>query len=186
MGWGVDYYQNKLYFNQSGHFSKMTENFQVENSHFSCDLSLSLSSLLASSSLCDVTLICEDGHLAAHKVILAATSTFFSSVFHLNYHNHPLIYLRGIKTVQMKAVLDYIYSGATQVIEEDLANFLAVAEDLKIDGLMKSNQKASKKLKGKIKRKDIDDEIQEKTNIFKENNASDDMENDYETSQFSL
>jgi hypothetical protein len=118
----------------------MSEHFQLRKSRFSCDLSLSLSSLLASSSLCDVTLVFEDGHLAAHKVILAASSSFFSSVFSLNHHKHPLIYLRGIKTVQMKALLDYIYSGATQVVEEDLAEFLAVAEDLKIDGLMKDDK----------------------------------------------
>jgi len=36
----------------------------------------------------------------------------------------------------MKAILDYVYSGAAQVDENALASFLAVAEDLKIDGLM--------------------------------------------------
>eukprot|EP00092_Neocalanus_flemingeri_P049651 GFUD01057143.1.p1 GENE.GFUD01057143.1~~GFUD01057143.1.p1 ORF type:complete len:138 (-),score=50.44 GFUD01057143.1:145-525(-) len=113
----------------------MPDLFHLENSSFSSSLTSSLSSLLATSSLCDCSLICSDGQLSAHKVILAATSSFFSSVFSLHHHNHPLIYLRGIKTDQMQAVLGYIYSGGTQVAEEDLASFLAVAEDLKIDGL---------------------------------------------------
>jgi len=47
-----------------------------------------------------------------------------------------MIFLRGIKAGQMQAVLDYVYSGATQVAEEDLANFIDVAEDLKINGLV--------------------------------------------------
>eukprot|EP00090_Calanus_glacialis_P016226 TRINITY_DN25445_c0_g1_i1.p1 TRINITY_DN25445_c0_g1~~TRINITY_DN25445_c0_g1_i1.p1 ORF type:complete len:333 (-),score=91.02 TRINITY_DN25445_c0_g1_i1:56-1009(-) len=135
----------------------MSEQFQLRKSSFSCDLSVSLSSLLASSSLCDVTLIFEDGHLSAHKVILAASSSFFSSVFSLNHHKHPLIYLRGIKTVQMKALLDYIYSGTTQVIEEDLAGFLAVAEDLKIDGLMKDNKQPAADMKEIIKTENSND-----------------------------
>lgn len=122
----------------------MTENCRLEHTNFSCDLSLSLSSLLASSSLCDVTLVCSDGHLAAHKVILAATSSFFSSVFNLNHHNHPLIYLRGIKTEQMKAVLDFLYSGVVNVTEEGVDDFLEVANDLKIEGLMVKHKKKRK------------------------------------------
>jgi hypothetical protein len=73
--------------------------------------------------------------LSAHKVNLAATSSFFSSVFSLHHHNHPLIYLKGIKTDQMQAVLTYIYSGGTKVAQEDLSRFLGVAEDLKIKRL---------------------------------------------------
>ena len=37
----------------------------------------------------------------------------------------------------MQAVLAYIYSGGTQVAEEDLSSFLAVAEDLQVEGLIK-------------------------------------------------
>ena len=35
----------------------------------------------------------------------------------------------------MQAVLTYIYSGGTQVVEEDLSSFLAAAEDLQVKGL---------------------------------------------------
>jgi len=119
---------------------KMPEQFHLKNISFSSSLCSSLSSLLATSSLCDCSLICSDGQLSAHKVVLAAASRFFSSVFSLHQHNHPLIYLRGIKAGQMQAVLDYVYSGATQVAEKDLASFLAVAEDLKIDGLNKCEE----------------------------------------------
>merc|ERR1712130_917754 len=131
----------------------MSDNLHVlESTSFSCDLSLSLASLLASSSLCDVTLVCIDGHLLAHKVILAATSSFFNSVFSLNQHNLPLIFLRGVKTDQMKAVLDFLYSGVVNVTEDGVEDFLEVANDLKIEGLMVQYKK-----KRKTKRKASND-----------------------------
>jgi hypothetical protein len=115
----------------------MKEKFQLENSSFTSSLTSSLCSLLSSSTLCDCTLICSDGQLSAHKVILAAISSFFSSVFSLHHHQHPLIYMRGVKTGQMQAVLSYAYSGGAQVEEEDLPGLLALAEDLGIQGLVK-------------------------------------------------
>ena len=40
----------------------------------------------------DVTLACEDGStIAAHKVILAASSPFFMEILAKNKHPHPLI-----------------------------------------------------------------------------------------------
>eukprot|EP00092_Neocalanus_flemingeri_P023180 GFUD01025136.1.p1 GENE.GFUD01025136.1~~GFUD01025136.1.p1 ORF type:complete len:315 (+),score=98.65 GFUD01025136.1:98-1042(+) len=137
----------------------MPDLFHLENSSFSSSLTSSLSSLLATSSLCDCSLICSDGQLSAHKVILAATSSFFSSVFSLHHHNHPLIYLRGIKTDQMQAVLGYIYSGGTQVAEEDLASFLAVAEDLKIDGLTRKEEEIQTSNDFAMSSKEIKNEV---------------------------
>eukprot|EP00092_Neocalanus_flemingeri_P013012 GFUD01014022.1.p1 GENE.GFUD01014022.1~~GFUD01014022.1.p1 ORF type:complete len:266 (-),score=78.45 GFUD01014022.1:45-842(-) len=113
----------------------MTDYFSIENANYSSDLSSSLSLLLSSSSLCDTTLVCEDGQVAAHKVILAATSSFFSSVFKLNQHNHPLIYLRGVHIGQVQSVLQFVYNGATSVAEEDVNSFMTLASDLKIKGL---------------------------------------------------
>jgi hypothetical protein len=96
---------------------------------------------VTSSTLCDCTLICSDGQLSAHKVILAASSSFFSSLFSLHHQQHYLIYLRGIRTDQMQAVLSYVYQGAAQLNQEDLHSFLAEAEDLKIQGLTRQKQK---------------------------------------------
>merc|ERR1719466_629260 len=118
----------------------MTNNLSFENSNFNSSFFSSISSLLHTSSLCDVTLVCDDGQLSAHKVILAASSSFFSSVFQTNPHNHPLMYLRGVKTYQMQSVLQFIYAGVTAMEEENVSNFLAVAADLKIGGLMGSHE----------------------------------------------
>ena len=46
----------------------------------------------------DVTLACEDGQqVAAHRVILAASSPFFHAILKKNKHPHPLVFMRGVK-----------------------------------------------------------------------------------------
>ena len=47
----------------------------------------------------DVTLVCEDGHqIEAHKVILSLSSPLFENLLKRNKHNHPMIYMRGMKS----------------------------------------------------------------------------------------
>merc|ERR1711892_1349663 len=116
---------------------KMDANYlSFDNSDFSNVFSTSLSSLLNTSSFCDVSLVCDDGQMPAHKVVLSASSTFFNSVFTLNPHPHPLLYIRGVTTDLLKSVLQFVYTGATAVKEEHVSSFLALGEDLKITGLV--------------------------------------------------
>jgi len=84
----------------------------------------------------DVTLVCEDNEqMRAHKVILSACSTFFRALLQCNPHQHPLIYLRGVRTTDLQNILDFMYHGEVNVAQDELNSFLAVAEDLKIKGL---------------------------------------------------
>ena len=51
----------------------------------------------------DVTLACEDGQqVEAHKVVLVASSPFFLNILKRNKHHHPLIYMRGVKLLNLK------------------------------------------------------------------------------------
>ena len=80
--------------------------------------------------------MCEENQqVEAHKVILASASPFFHRVLSKNPHPHPLIYLRGLKLEDVKAIVDFIYLGQTEVNTEDLGNFLQIAEDLEVRGL---------------------------------------------------
>ena len=89
----------------------------------------------------DVTLACEDGkQLEAHKVVLAASSPIFQSLLKQNKHSHPLIYMRGIKSEDLLAILDFLYHGEANVYQQNLESFLAIAEDLKLKGLAGANQ----------------------------------------------
>merc|ERR1712129_312650 len=87
----------------------------------------------------DVTLACEDGQqVEAHKVILASSSPFFLNILRRNKHPHPLIYMRGLKSEDLVAMIDFLYYGEANVYQENLDSFLAVAEELRLKGLMGS------------------------------------------------
>jgi len=86
--------------------------------------------------LIDVTLVGDDGiHIGAHMIMLSACSSFFRNIFLNMKHRHPMLYLRGMKSLNISAVLDFIYQGEVQVHHEHLQNFLDMAYDLGIEGL---------------------------------------------------
>ena len=86
----------------------------------------------------DVTLACEDGEqFEAHKVILASSSPFFQNILRRNKQAaHPLIYMRGMKSEDLVAIIDFLYCGEANVFNENLDSFLAIAEELQLKGLM--------------------------------------------------
>ena len=81
----------------------------------------------------DVTLACEDGHkMEAHKVVLVASSPFFLNILKRNKHPHPLVYMRGVRSENLLAVLDFFYHGEANVRQEYLDSFLVLAEELQL------------------------------------------------------
>ena len=79
----------------------------------------------------DVTLACEDGEqVEAHKVVLISSSPFFKGLLLRNKHPHPLIYMRGVKSEILVAMIDFLYHGKANVFQENLDSFLAIAEEL--------------------------------------------------------
>ena len=84
----------------------------------------------------DVTLACEDGtQIETHKVILASSSPFFMEILKRNKHPHPFIYLRGIKSEELVAIIDFLYVGEANIYQESLDAFLGLAEELRLKGL---------------------------------------------------
>ena len=83
--------------------------------------------------LTDVTLACEDGtQMEAHKVVLASTSPFFFNLLKRNKHPHPLIYMKGIKSDNLLAMIEFFYKGEADVSQENLEGFLALADEMKL------------------------------------------------------
>merc|ERR1712129_74790 len=70
--------------------------------------------------------------------ILASSSPFFLNLLRKNKHPHPLVYMRGLKSEDLVAMLDFLYFGEANVHQEDLDSFLAVAEELQLKGLIGS------------------------------------------------
>ena len=121
-----------------------------ENSHFNSSISSTLSALLNNSSYCHVTLVCKDGQLSAHRIILASSRSFFSSVFTHNPHPHPLMYVWEVKTHLMKSVRQFVYAEVTSVMEEDVTSCLALGDDLKIDVLVGRQHGSLKELNKEV------------------------------------
>ena len=120
----------------------MSEKLCLQWNDFKENITASFGSLRYDEDFADVTLACEDGkQLEAHKVILAISSPVFREIFTRHKHVHPLLYMRGMKSDVLSAVLDFLYCGETNVNQEDLDYFLAIAEELQLKGLMgKLNQ----------------------------------------------
>ena len=113
-----------------------SEKFCLKWNDFQDNISSAFGSLRDDADLTDVTLVCEDGQqVEAHKVILAASSPFFLNMLRRNKHSHPLIYMRGIKSEQLVALVDFLYHGEANILQENLDIFLAIAEELKLKGL---------------------------------------------------
>merc|ERR1712105_46059 len=49
--------------------------------------------------------------------------------------SHPLIYIRGVKSKNLTAMVDFFYHGEANVFQENLDSFLVLAEELQLKGL---------------------------------------------------
>jgi len=112
-----------------------TEKFCLRWNDFESNISSTFRELRDDKDFFDVTLACDDEQIQAHKVILSACSPFFRNIFRRNPHQHPLLYLKGVKYTDLQSVLNFMYHGEVNVTQEELNSFLAVAEDLRVKGL---------------------------------------------------
>ena len=115
------------------------EKFCLRWNDFESNISSAFRELREDKDFFDVTLACEDEQLQAHKVILSACSPFFRTVLRRNRHEHPLLFLKGVKYADLVSVLNFMYHGEVNVAQEELNSFLAIAEDLKVKGLTQNN-----------------------------------------------
>ena len=114
----------------------VSDQFCLKWSDFLINVSSSFRELRSDEELTDVTLVCTNNQqIEAHKVILAAGSPFFKSLFTRNKHQHPLIYMRGIKAHQMISIVDFMYNGEVNIYQEELNEFLSIAEEIELKGL---------------------------------------------------
>ena len=121
-----------------------SEKFCLRWNDFESNISTAFRELREEKDFFDVTLACDDNQVQAHKVILSACSPFFRSILRRNPHQHPLLYLKGVKYQELVSVLNFMYQGEVNVAQEELNSFLAVAEDLRVKGLTQNPQGGAK------------------------------------------
>ena len=97
----------------------MSEKLCLQWNDFQDNIKRAFGNLRGDNDFADVTLACEDGEqVEAHKVILAASSPFFKKLLGRNKHHRPVIYMRGMKSDDLVAIVDFLYRGEANVFQE--------------------------------------------------------------------
>jgi hypothetical protein len=113
-------------------------NFVLKWNEFHSNFTNSFSDLRDDEDLLDVTIaVDEENQLQAHKVILAASSSYFKGIFKRNTSRHPVLIMPAEVNIQdLASLLDFIYHGEVTVPNDALPNLLHLAKLLKIKGLV--------------------------------------------------
>ena len=114
----------------------ITEKFCLKWKDYQENVNNVFSGLRKDTDFADVTLACQDGHhIEAHKVVLAASSPFFQNLFKRNKQSHPIVYMKGMKSADISAIIDFLYYGEANIYQENLDTFLNIGEELQLKGL---------------------------------------------------
>jgi len=115
--------------------SREPAGFQLKWNDYESNIRDAFFNLKEEKDFSDVTLVCGDGQVEAHKVILSACSPFFQRILKQNSHTHPLIYLKGVKFTDLESILQFMYLGKVDVVRANLVTLLDVAQELEVKGL---------------------------------------------------
>lgn len=116
--------------------SSSQENYSLRWNNHQNHILQSFDQLLQQNSLVDVTLVCSDRSLRAHKVVLSACSPFFEKVFNDTPCKHPVIVLKDFRGWLVQAIVDFMYRGEISVPQEQLNQLIQAGESLQIRGLI--------------------------------------------------
>ncbi|XP_046612626.1 protein abrupt-like isoform X5 [Neodiprion virginianus] len=120
-----------------------SQQFSLRWNNYLKHITCAFDTLRTDEDLVDVTLSCEGKRIRAHKMLLSACSTYFRDLFKENPCQHPVIIFRNVKFDDLAALVDFMYQGEVNVVQEQLASFLTTAELLAVQGLTDGTGKDS-------------------------------------------
>ncbi|XP_017783454.1 PREDICTED: protein bric-a-brac 1-like isoform X3 [Nicrophorus vespilloides] len=112
-----------------------TEQFSLCWNNFQNNLTAGFQALFKDEDLVDVTLAAEGRYIKAHKAVLSVCSPYFKELFRNNPCKHPIVILHDINYEALTNLLQFMYQGEVNVSQEEIPNFMRVAEILKVKGL---------------------------------------------------
>ena len=119
----------------------MSEKFSLKWNDYQSNWKRSLAELHNQDDHSDVTLISEDKvKFSAHRIILSACSNMFKFILKDNKHANSLLYLSGVGSINLGFILDYMYLGEVNLLQEQLDSFLEFAQELEVEGLLTDNE----------------------------------------------
>lgn len=111
------------------------EHYSLRWNNHQAHLLRSFEALLQAETLVDVTLVCAERQVRAHKVLLGACSPLFKQIFSDNPCKHPVIVLKDFQGWEVQAVVDFMYRGEVSVAQEQLGSVIRAGESLQVRGL---------------------------------------------------
>ncbi|XP_021920177.1 broad-complex core protein isoforms 1/2/3/4/5-like isoform X7 [Zootermopsis nevadensis] len=115
------------------------QQFSLRWNNYLRHITCAFDSLRSDEDLVDVTLSCEGKRIRAHKMLLSACSSYFRDLFKENPCQHPVIIFRNVKFEDLAALVDFMYQGEVNVVQDQLSSFLTTAELLAVQGLSDGN-----------------------------------------------
>lgn len=95
-----------------------------------------LDSLIKIETYVDCTIVVDDQvQFKAHRVVLAANSPYFQSILQDMPMDHCSIIFPGVKAFEMRALLEYMYTGEVNVTQSQIPKIMRIAEELEVKGL---------------------------------------------------
>merc|ERR1712126_408993 len=115
------------------HFKMTNEKFTLTWHSYASHFQQVLGTLLETGESSDVTLVCDDQvKFKAHKFVLKACSQVFENILEETNELKSVVYLRGENQLELKPILEFIYSGQASFYQERMKEFLRVGKDLQI------------------------------------------------------
>ena len=110
------------------------ESCNIKWNAFSEHMSDFLFQMQNSNYLTDITLVCDDKKkLNAHKLVLGVCSKVFQDfIKDLPDGLGSVIYLRGIQYIEMRSILEFMYTGKTQIERIHMKKLFDVASNLEV------------------------------------------------------
>lgn len=111
------------------------QQFCLRWTNYHSNLSTVFDQLYQTESFADVTLISEGRSIRAHKMVLAASSPYFQTIFTETPCKHPVVIIKDVRYEELKALVDFMYRGEINVAQEHIRPLLKLAEMFQIRGL---------------------------------------------------
>ena len=122
----------------------MAEKFCLKWNDFQTNVSNAFRNLRKTENFYDVTLVSDDQkQISAHKVVLASSSEYFKNILTSNTHSHPMLCLSGVNAGDIKNMMDFMYNGEVQIFQDDLDQFLEIAQRFHLEGLIQDKQEST-------------------------------------------
>lgn len=116
------------------------EVLDYKDSFHACSVLETLKKLYMKNELCDVVLVVDEHEIKAHRVVLAANSVYFYSMFTTDMCEsvQERISLRGIEYEAVELLVNFCYTSTITITEKNVQNLLSVSNLLQFSTIIES------------------------------------------------